>query len=104
MVPILLLFFITANAQTNRYVITGKVTEDATKQPIPGAGIKVQGTSFAVAANSDGTYSLVANLTPGNYQIAVTFIGYKTATKQITLGNSTNASADFSLSQDALWA
>ncbi|SOD20084.1 SusC/RagA family TonB-linked outer membrane protein [Pedobacter xixiisoli] len=100
--PILLLLFFTANAQTNRYVITGKVTEDASKSPIPGAGVKVQGTNFAVAANTDGSYSLVANLAPGNYQIAVTFIGYKTSTKQVTLGSNTNVTADFSLAQDAM--
>jgi len=91
-----------ANAQTNRYTITGKVTEDATKAPIPGAGVKVQGTNFAVAANSDGTYSLVANLAPGSYQVSVTFIGYKTSTKQITLGSNNNVTADFTLSQDAM--
>ena len=102
MAPIFLLLFITANAQTNRYVITGKITEDASKAPIPGAGVKVQGTNFAVAANSDGTYSLTANLAPGSYQLAVTFIGYKTSTKQITLGSNTNVSADFSMSQDAM--
>lgn len=100
--PIFLLFFITANAQTNRYTITGKVTEDATKATIPGAGVKVLGTNFAVAANSDGTYSLVANLTPGSYQISVTYIGYKTSTKQITLGSNTSVTADFSLAQDAM--
>lgn len=91
-----------AKAQTNRYTITGKVTEDATKAPIPGAGVKVQGTNFAVAANSDGTYSLVANLAPGSYQVSVTFIGYKTSTKQITLGSNNNVTADFTLSQDAM--
>lgn len=102
MVPIFLLLFITANAQTSRYVITGKITEESTKSPVPGAGVRVQGTNFAVAANSDGTYSLTANLAPGSYQIAVTFIGYKTATKQITLGSNNNFTADFSLSQDAM--
>ncbi|MGE6221505.1 SusC/RagA family TonB-linked outer membrane protein [Nubsella zeaxanthinifaciens] len=102
LVPIFLLFFVTANAQSKRYVITGKVTEEGSKAPIPGAGVKVQGTSFAVAANSDGTYSLSANLNPGNYQLSVTFIGYKTATKQITLGSNTNVNADFALGQDAM--
>lgn len=102
MAPIFLLLFTTANAQTNRYIITGKITENASKAPIPGAGVKVQGTNFAVAANSDGTYSLTANLAPGSYQLAVTFIGYKTSTRQITLGSNTNVSADFSMSQDAM--
>ncbi|RYG20306.1 MAG: SusC/RagA family TonB-linked outer membrane protein [Chitinophagaceae bacterium] len=98
----ILLFFITANAQTNRYTITGKITEDATKGSIPGAGVRVLGTNFAVAANTDGSYSLVANLAPGSYQVSVTYIGYKTSTKQITLGTNNSVSADFTLSQDAM--
>lgn len=102
MVPIFLLLFTTVKAQTNRYVITGKITEQASQSPIPGAGIKVQGTNFAVAANSDGSYSLTANLAPGNYQVAVTFIGYKTVNKQIALGSNTNVTANFSLAQDAM--
>ncbi len=102
MSPIFLLFFLTANAQTNRYVISGKVTEEGTNAPVPGAGIKVQGTNFAVAAGSDGTYSLVANLAPGNYQVSVTFIGYKTASQQITLGSNNNVTANFTMGQDAM--
>ncbi|WP_316770711.1 SusC/RagA family TonB-linked outer membrane protein [Pedobacter frigiditerrae] len=103
MTPIfMLLLFSSASAQTNRYVISGKVIEESTKTPIPGAGVKVQGTNFAVAANSDGTYSLVANLAPGTYQLAATYIGYKTITRQITLGSNNNVTADFSLAQDAM--
>lgn len=102
MSPLFLLFFLTANAQTNRYVISGKVTEEGTNAPVPGAGIKVQGTNFAVAAGSDGTYSLVANLAPGNYRVSVTFIGFKTASQQITLGSNNNVTANFTLGQDAM--
>lgn len=102
MSPIFLLFFLTASAQTNRYVISGKVTEEGTNAPIPGAGVKVHGTSFAVAAGSDGTYSLVANLAPGSYQVSVTFIGYKTASQQITLGSNNNVTANFTMGQDAM--
>ena len=101
-VPIFLLFFFTANAQTDRYVISGKIIDDVTKTSVPGAGVRVVGTSFAVAANNDGTYSLVANLAPGSYKVAVTYIGYKTATKQLTLGNNKSANIDFSLAQDAM--
>lgn len=99
---LLLLLFSSASAQTSRYVISGKVIEKSTKTGIPGAGIKLQGTSFAVAANSDGAYSLVANLAPGTYQLVATYVGYKTVTKQITLGSNSNLSADFSLAPDAM--
>jgi TonB-linked SusC/RagA family outer membrane protein len=100
--PIFLLFFLMANAQTNRYVISGKVTEASSGSPIPGAGVKVNGTNFAVAASADGGYSLTANLAPGNYQLSVTFIGYKTVTKAITLGNGLSLLENFSLAQDAM--
>ena len=101
--PILLLFvFSSANAQTNRYVLSGKVTEDVTKAPIPGAGVKVLGTNFAVGANNDGSYSLAVNLAPGTYQLSVTYIGFKTVSKQITLGSNNNVITDFVLAQDAM--
>ncbi|RZJ78830.1 MAG: SusC/RagA family TonB-linked outer membrane protein, partial [Flavobacterium sp.] len=101
--PILLLFvFSSANAQTNRYVLSGKVIEDGSKAPIPGAGVKVQGTNFAVGANIDGTYSIAATLAPGTYQLTATYIGYKTITKQITLGANLNVTTDFTLAQDAM--
>lgn len=98
----MLLLFSSASAQTTRYQISGKVMEEGTKSPIPGAGVKIQGTSFAVGANTDGSYSFAATLAPGNYQLSVTYIGYKTVVKQITLGNNANVTADFLLSQDAM--
>lgn len=101
--PILLLFvFSSANAQTNRYILSGKVTEDVTKAPIPGAGVKIQGTNFAVGANTDGSYSIAANLAPGTYQLSVTYIGFKTVSKQITLGSNLSVVTDFTLGQDAM--
>ncbi len=100
--PPLLLLFLTATAQTNRYVISGKITEAGTGSAIPGAGIKVAGTNFAVAANADGNYALTANLTPGSYQLLVTFIGYKTVAKAIVLGSSLTVSESFTMGQDAM--
>lgn len=100
--PLFLLFFTTIQAQTSRYVVSGKVSEASNGSAIPGAGIKIMGTNFSVAANSDGSYSLSANLAPGNYQMSVTFIGYKTETKQISLGSNNTVKADFALTQDAM--
>lgn len=98
----MLLLFSSANAQTTRYQISGKVLEDNTKAPIPGAGVKVQGTNFAIGTNTDGSYSLTATLAPGTYQVSVTYIGYKTVLKQVTLGSNSDVTADFVLAQDAM--
>lgn len=101
--PVLLLFmFSSAYGQSTRYVLAGKVSEDGTRAPIPGAGVKLQGTTFATGANTDGTYSLTVNVAPGTYQLSVSYIGYKTITKQITLGSNTNVTTDFTLAQDAM--
>ncbi len=68
---LMLLFSITTLAQD---VITGKVTDIKTKDPLPGATIKLEGTSFATVTNPDGEYSLsVPNLSG---KISVSYIGF----------------------------
>lgn len=100
--PILLLLLLTsASAQNRRYTITGKVTDES-NQPIPGAGIKIQNTNFAVATNTDGSYSLSADLAPGNYQLVFSYIGYKSVIKPITLGANAAVNIDAGLAADAV--
>lgn len=52
--------FIFAQAMAQQKVITGKVTSSDDKQPIPGASVKVKGSSTAVQSKPDGTYSISA--------------------------------------------
>lgn len=70
---LMLLFSITALAQD---VITGKVIDAKTKEPMPGATVKFEGTAFATVTNVDGDYSLsVPNLSG---KINVSFVGFVT--------------------------
>ncbi len=55
-------------------VITGKITETETGEPLPGAVIKVAETKQGTAAKLDGTFNLT--LDKGNYTLIVSFIGY----------------------------
>jgi TonB-linked SusC/RagA family outer membrane protein len=98
----LMLLFSSASAQTKRYTITGKVTDAADKTPIPGAGIKIQNTNFGIAANSDGNYSLIVDLAPGNYQLVFSYIGYKSVVKPITLGDNATVSISTEIATDAM--
>jgi TonB-linked SusC/RagA family outer membrane protein len=98
----LLLCFSTASAQTKRYEISGKVTDASTKEAIPGAGIKIQNSKFAVASSNTGSFSLNVDLTPGSYQIVFSYIGYKSVVKTVTLGNATSVVLNSELSDDAM--
>ncbi|HEY1005820.1 MAG TPA: SusC/RagA family TonB-linked outer membrane protein [Sphingobacteriaceae bacterium] len=89
-------------AQDTRYTITGKVTDAGTKEPVPGALIKVDNTSYATSSNADGEFSLTLNTAPGNYQVRFSFLGYRALTRTITLGSATALTLNAELAQDAV--
>ncbi len=64
--------------------ITGKVTDQATGEPLIGANILVIGTSVGTVTDIDGTYSL--NVPEGATQIEFSYTGY--ASQRITIGAS----------------
>lgn len=55
--------------------ITGKII-DENGQALPGASIKIEGTSQGVQSGTDGSFSLTAE--PGTYTLVITFISYQT--------------------------
>jgi TonB-linked SusC/RagA family outer membrane protein len=59
----------------------GKVLDSATKQPIIGAVIKIQGTTHAVASGQKGEFSFITGQR-FPYILEVSFVGY--ITKQVT--------------------
>lgn len=100
-VPILFLLFAgPAKAQTRQYILSGRVTEGTSDIGIPGVVVKVQNTNFAVATNGEGKYSLPANLNAGSYQVVFSSIGFKTQTKAVQLGASTQVSVNGELTAD----
>jgi len=61
--------------------ITGKVMDQETALPLPGANIVIVGTSYGSAAGGDGFY-IITNVSPGTYSLAISMIGYKVVTVQ----------------------
>ncbi|MGN6508462.1 MAG: SusC/RagA family TonB-linked outer membrane protein [Chitinophaga sp.] len=73
-----------AMAQSAR-TVTGRVTDEATKQPVPGASISLKGTNIGTASTAEGTFSL--NIPAGTGQVLViTSIGF--ASQEIPLTGS----------------
>lgn len=72
------LFFISLNIFAG---ITGKLSgtikDASTGEPLVGANILLEGTSFGAATNIDGEY-VILNIPPGKYRVKISFIGYET--------------------------
>ena len=83
---------------TKSGVLHGRVL-DENHEPIIGASIQIQGTTYGVVTDTDGNFSL--NIPAGHDTIVVSYIGYETAT--IPLNG--RASIVITLSEDAqsLW-
>jgi TonB-linked SusC/RagA family outer membrane protein len=75
--------------------ITGKVTDAATSQPLPGVTVLVKGTTVGTATGADGSYTVSAP--EGSNTLIFRFIGYQTIEKAI--GSAT--SIDVALPVDA---
>lgn len=57
-----------------RYTISGKVTDEH-NQPLPGASVKVIGTTFGAGSDADGTFTIRLD-NPQTRTLEVSFVGY----------------------------
>jgi hypothetical protein len=57
--------------------ISGKVVDAANKEAVIGANAVIQGTTVGASTDLDGNFT-IANLKPGTYTIAISFVTYKT--------------------------
>lgn len=94
-----LLFFVTAAvAQAQNVVISGTVIDKLTKEPIPGVGITVKGTTAGTATDNAGKYNFSTSQ-KAPFTLVISYLGYTSVEKQIT-GNTSNL--DVELEQTAL--
>ena len=56
--------------------IAGKISDNDTYEPLPGANVVVKGTSKGTTTDIDGNFKL-GELTPGSYALEISFIGYE---------------------------
>lgn len=81
----ILLFSLGIQAQTS--IITGKVTDEKTKEAIPSALVEIKGKQFKTTTDQYGNYRL-PNVSVGNAEIVVTSLGFavKTLSLSVTPG------------------
>ncbi|QNH64177.1 TonB-dependent receptor [Hymenobacter sediminicola] len=71
-----------AQAQ-ERYTLSGYVRGGASRERLPGASVAVPSLVAGATADSTGFYSL--RLPAGRHQVVISFIGYETQTRDLTL-------------------
>lgn len=64
-----------AQAQISLGKISGVVVDSATREPLPAASVRVEGTVLGAMANDMGEY-FILNVPPGSYTLVVNVIGY----------------------------
>jgi TonB-dependent SusC/RagA subfamily outer membrane receptor len=83
LIPILLTFFtpfITFAQQTQPIInskLVGRVVDGANKAPLPGAVVRIEGTTHVVSTDIEGKFSFVTGQ-KFPYTLIITFIGYET--------------------------
>jgi TonB-dependent receptor len=87
--PLLFTLFLLFGFSTNALAQTGtrifgSVTELGSNETLTGANVIIKGTSVGAAVDVNGLYA-IPNVRPGIYTIEVTYIGFKTISRDVTI-------------------
>ncbi|MFM7428710.1 MAG: carboxypeptidase-like regulatory domain-containing protein, partial [Flammeovirgaceae bacterium] len=83
---VFLLAFTALQAQAQEVVVTGKVTDAETQRGLPGAAVRVVGTTNGTVTDTDGNFSLSVSAN-GSVKIEISFVGYASVTTEVTNGS-----------------
>ena len=61
--------------------VVGQVIDPQSREPLPGAQVRIDGTAFGVLTDNEGQYFLLS-VPPGIYSVTTSLIGHRTVTKQ----------------------
>lgn len=93
LVLVLLFFTNFAFSQEKTGVIKGKITDEA--GPLIGATVVVAGTSVGAQTDANGNYSF--NIAPGPYKLKVSYIGFQSIEKNVTVVAGEPLTVNFSM-------
>lgn len=88
--------FLFTAALSAQYQISGKIVFAEDNKPVAGASVFLASTSFGTVSGSDGSFRL-SNIPVGNYDLVVSYVGYETVQKNITVINSDVANVGFAI-------
>jgi len=74
---LILLSILIVSAGHSQYVITGRVVQDKSREPIAGASVFISNSTKGTVSKADGSFEL-ADVPTGNHDLVVSSIGYAT--------------------------
>jgi hypothetical protein len=92
---------ISSNNPVSWGAIKGRITDDSTKEPIPGATIMVKGTKLGAIADRQGNNTVI-NIPPGHYDIRVSAIGYAQKIFNVQVEANTITRKNFVLKEEGI--
>jgi hypothetical protein len=92
-----------ARAQITTGEIRGVVTDAVSKEPLVGAQVSLKDSKIGAATNINGEY-VIRRLQPGEYTVVARYVGYRTATKTVTVTAGSSVKVDLELSPSAVQA
>ncbi len=93
----LLLMLLLSFGYSQNGVLKGLITDKETKEPLIGATIKAD-ENLGTATDYNGAFEW--SLPAGNYELTISYIGYKPQSKNVTIRNSEVTEIEISLSPD----
>jgi TonB-linked SusC/RagA family outer membrane protein len=82
-------------------VITGRIVDSATSQPLASAQVVVVGTPLGAMTNDAGRFT-IAGVTAGTHTVRATLIGFAPQTRTLTVIDGQAATVDFALRRQAV--
>lgn len=73
-----------ATATPSIYTISGRIAEDKTNIPLPGASVIINGTYLWAITNQNGEFT-IAGVQEGNYHLQISFLGYVPTTVPVNV-------------------
>lgn len=84
------------SAQSDNGVIVGRITDASNAAPLPGATIRIEGTTLGGVSNRNGEYR-IANVPAGEQKVRVEYLGYETTTARVAVQSGSAATQNFAL-------
>ena len=100
----LLLFFmsiILTGALFAQGQITGKIVDEETGEPLPGANALIKGTTMGSITDFDGNFT-ISNVPTGSQVVIISYVGYATIEKNVNIGDQTVNLGIINLGLDAV--
>lgn len=87
-----------SHAQERTFYVLGKVVDSASNQPLSGASIFAQNTTYGTISNNEGNFFI--RLPYGGYDLIVSYTGYNKKVLRISNNNSTSDTITIQLPQE----